>query len=278
MLRRAAIGVSFALFAIACVVESGSHEEQAPTPQGGEVSVAGIPTLGPVDSGLPPVVSRRIRVYWHVIHVGPGTSQGSVADSQIENQVRVLNEAFEPGTFSFYLAAIDRTNNSAWYTAAFGTTAEREMKNALHQGTARDLNVYSTNVGNGFLNYATFPLEYASRPLQDGAVVHFSTLPGGSGAPYNLGHQLVHATGYWLGLYNTFQGGCTGSGDGVADTPAQKYSNYGCPEGKNSCPNQPGNDPIHNFMDFTDDACTNHFTPGQYTRMGDQFALYRANH
>lgn len=32
---------------------------------------------------------------------------------------------------------------------------------------------------------------------------------------------------------------------------------------------------VHNYMDYTDDACMNNFTPGQATRLRNQISTYR---
>jgi hypothetical protein len=99
-------------------------------------------------------------------------------------------------------------------------------------------------------------------------------VPGGYLAPYDLGGTLVHVSGHYLGLFHTFQGGCVEPGDEVDDTPFEASPAFGCPAGRNSCP-QSGDDPIHNYMDYTDDACYTEFTPGQIARINSIAPVYR---
>ena len=226
----------------------------------------------------PAVTGGTIEVYVHVIRNGTGSSNGDIPDSQIASQINVLNAAYGPWGWQFHLAATDRTTNASWYTATPGTTAETQMKSALRRGTADDLNLYTNNMGQGLLGWSTFPSSYTSNPKDDGVVILFSSLPGGSAAPYNLGDTATHEVGHWMGLYHTFQGGCqrnASRGDGVADTPAEKNPAFGCPVGQDSCPKLPGLDPIENFMDYTDDSCMDRFTSGQDSRMDAQFTTYR---
>lgn len=223
-----------------------------------------------------------IPVAVHVIRRGTGLSNGDIPQSMIDDQIDVLNDAFSGVTggvntqFRFTLQSVDRTTNTTWYTAGPGTSAETQMKNALHVGSASTLNMYTSNPGGGLLGWATFPSSYGSAPLKDGVVLLYSSLPGGTAVPYNLGDTGTHEVGHWLGLYHTFQGGCSGNGDFVSDTAKEKSPAFGCPTGRDTCRNRaPGVDPITNFMDYTDDACMFLFTTGQSARMDAQWTQYR---
>jgi hypothetical protein len=217
-----------------------------------------------------------IPVVFHVIQ-GSGNN-GGVTAQMITDQMNVLNAAFASTGWSFGTPTVIRTTNNTWYTGCANTSTGNAMKNALHQGGPDTLNVYTCNMGSGLLGYATFPSSYASNPGLDGVVLLNASLPGGNAVPYNLGDTGTHEVGHWMGLYHTFQGGCSTSGDLVNDTPAERSPAYGCPTDRDSCAGKkfPGLDPITNFMDYTDDSCMFQFSPGQNARMDAQFTTYRA--
>lgn len=228
--------------------------------------------------GGTPVTGGVVNVYFHVITNTVGA--GNVSDQMITSQIDVLNNAYSLTGWSFNLLSTDRTANNSWYTMGPGTTAETQAKAALHQGSADDLNIYSANIGGGLLGWATFPSSYGADPTDDGVVILYSSVPGGTASPYNLGDTATHEVGHWMGLYHTFQGGCSrnasGGGDLVSDTPAEKSPAFGCPVGRDTCTSLAGVDPILNFMDYTDDACMNQLTAGQDARMDAQFSSYRS--
>jgi hypothetical protein len=224
--------------------------------------------------GPTPVTGGVINVYFHVINKGSGVSNGDVTDTMVADQIGVLNAAFGPTGWSFVLAATTRTTNTTWFNTCDSSSVEAQMKSALRQGSADDLNIYSCNPGGGLLGWATFPSSYASAPSRDGVVLLYGSLPGGSEAPYDLGDTGTHEVGHWMGLYHTFQGGCSKKNDQVADTAAERSAAFGCPTGRDTCAGG-GLDPITNFMDYTDDACMFQFTAGQDVQMDTLFSTYR---
>ena len=233
--------------------------------------------------------SITIPVFFHVVYRQDGT--GDIPEAWLDNQINAMNEHFAgldtPAyrgaaanmSFRFVKAGVTRTQNDAWYAAGPGSSAQTAMKAALHTGGATDLNFY-TNSGGGYLGWATFPNEYAGAPSQDGVVCYWASLPGSNYAPYNEGDTGTHEVVHWLGLYHTFQGGCSPTNDGVSDTPAERGPTYGCPSRDlDTCKGKqnPGIDPYENFMDYTDDPCMYKFSLGQSSRADAMWATYRAN-
>jgi PKD repeat protein len=212
-----------------------------------------------------------IPVAVHVIRMDDGNCD--VSDAQIASSIQVLNDAYAGYGFQFTLASTDRVNNTKWSTARYGSRQALTMKTSTAVNTASTFNVWFANIGGGLLGYATFPDMYPEDDPQHGVVALYSSVPGGTAYPYNEGDTLTHEAGHYLGLYHTFQGGCTG-GDYVADTEPEAEPAYGCPEGRDTCAGGDV-DPIHNFMDYVDDYCMWEFTNGQATRMFEQMSLYR---
>eukprot|EP00571_Detonula_confervacea_P012153 CAMPEP_0172311096 /NCGR_PEP_ID=MMETSP1058-20130122/13688_1 /TAXON_ID=83371 /ORGANISM="Detonula confervacea, Strain CCMP 353" /LENGTH=309 /DNA_ID=CAMNT_0013024163 /DNA_START=30 /DNA_END=956 /DNA_ORIENTATION=- len=211
------------------------------------------------------VVDVVVPTYMHLIYGSTESQNDVIRNDNAQVQIDILNAAFD-GYF-FDLIETTATKNSEWWGFRYGSTAERQMKASLRMGDKNALNIYYTNIGDNLLGWATLPTDYDNNPSYDGVVCLHSSAMGGTAAPYNQGDTLTHEVGHWLGLYHTFQGGCRGQGDGVDDTPAESSPASGCPTGRDSCRRGEGDDPITNFMDYTDDSCMNTFTSGQKDRM-----------
>jgi hypothetical protein len=182
--------------------------------------------------------------------------------------------------FRFELVGVTRTDNADWFYAGPTTPGEREMKKALRRGDMGTLNYYSTTAG-PYLGWAYFPGLNDAQAYLDGIVVDWESMYKTSDRyedQYDLGFTAVHEAGHWFGLHHTFNGGCSNWGDYVDDTPAQKVPTSGCPPDntQDTCPKDPGFDPIHNFMDYSYDQCYTELTQGQAERSRDYWLEFRA--
>ena len=110
----------------------------------------------------------------------------------IAEQISVLNEDYASTGLSFTLVNTTHTVNSQWFNQVGPESSlQTTMKRQLRQGGRADLNVYTVGFtsgsGEGLLGYSTFPSDYSSNPTDDGVVILFSSLPGGSTARFNEG-------------------------------------------------------------------------------------------
>lgn len=229
-----------------------------------------------------------IPTYFHVVLPAAEAANGPAAENRLTKlvnaQVAVLNNAYAGGSntqssvatpFQYSLQGIDFSYNDAWYAVVPGGV-ENQMKAATRVGGKETLNVWTANIGDDLLGWATFPTKKLS--TDDGVVILDESMPGGKAGIYSEGDTLTHEVGHWLALYHTFQGGCNGQGDLVADTPAEARPQFDCPaDTTDSCATSPGFDPIHNFMDYTQDSCMYQFTAGQVARMSDAWNQFRAS-
>jgi hypothetical protein len=215
-------------------------------------------------------VGGTIQVALHVIH---DAGEGNLTDAEIQDQIRELNRNFLGTGYRFSLASVDRTDSKRWFRLIPGSGDERHMKDALAIDPAHRMNVY-TLAPKSYLGWAYLPWSLPEEHALHGVVIHYGTLPGGPIEFFNLGRTLTHEVGHYLGLFHTFQGGCDEPGDFVADTPAEATPNTECPEFRDTCPS-PGEDPIHNYMDYSFDECYTEFTDGQDDRMDAIVPVYR---
>jgi hypothetical protein len=227
-----------------------------------------------------------------VFHVVYRTAAENVSDAMLQSQINVMNQDFAkmnsditkvPSVFAplatntniqFCLAQKDPSGNATTGIIRKSTTVTSFSSNDAVKYSANGgsnawpagqyLNFWVCNLGGGLLGYAQFP---GGAAATDGVVCLYSSLPGGTSAPFNKGRTATHEVGHWLNLRHIWGDANCGS-DLVSDTPTQQTSNGGCPAfPKVTCSNGPNGDMHMNYMDYTDDACMYMFTAGQSTRM-----------
>lgn len=257
--------------------------------------------------------SYTIPVVVHIVHLNGAEN---ISDEQVRAGIQHLNDAFHnEGAFhredgvsiglSFCLARQDasgRPTTGITRTASplsnhVMEEADTDLKAVQRWDPSQYLNIWlvreitSVSMGAAVAGYAFFPEAHGSEV--DGIVVEarwFGSSPATSSVH-------IHEAGHYLGLYHTFQGGCTnndclGDGDRICDTPPDgSTAAIPCDVAVNSCSsdeddhstNNPfravseggrgdQNDLHVNHMDYGMLECGQMFTAGQRERM--LFVLY----
>ena len=136
------------------------------------------------------------------------------------------------------------------------------------------MNVYMVTAPQTLAGWATMP---GDNTTWDGMFLNKNI----SGMNEQIGPVIAHEFGHNLGLLHTFDGGCSGDGDWVKDTPPAndtiRHSGFAdtweCNSSQNSCGITGQRDLIDNIMDYTN--CAKTFTEEQVYRMMN-FVYYRA--
>jgi hypothetical protein len=143
----------------------------------------------------------------------------------------------------------------------------------------RYLNIWICELTENTLGYATFPNTVGKD--EEGVVIDYASLPGGTAVNYNQGKTLTHELGHFFGLYHIWGddfGACSGS-DLIADTPNQGNSTSALRTGivTDNCTTTAPGIMYQNFMDYTPDAGLLMFTNMQVARMESVFRMSRSS-
>jgi PKD repeat protein len=252
-------------------------------------------------------VIYKVPVVVHVLHLGESIGSGSnISDAAINQGIRQVNERFRKVAGSlgdgngvdveieFSLAVRDPSGNctngivrvdlsgNATYAASGVQAAsgsgitDGALKSASRWDPTSYYNIYlitefdNNNCGFGVQGYAYFATSHGTSV--DG-MVQLGCKFAESGNT-TLTHELGHA----FNLYHTFQGdggggscptnsNCSADGDRCCDTPPHRRSSSNCVVATNTCTGGTSNDHIHNYMDYSSDACQSDFTSDQEARI-----------
>ena len=259
----------------------------------------------------------RVPVVVHVMHKGEAVGVGSnISEADINRGIRQVNERWRKVAGSlgdgggvdleieFALAVRDPGGNCTngivrvdmSGNATYVANGLRRSTSGITEATLRAASRWSpTDYYNIYLvseiddNDCGFGIQ---------GFAYFAGAHGGAvDGMYQLGCKfaqsgnttLTHELGHAWNLYHTFQGdggggacpangNCATDGDLCCDTPPHRRSGSDCIVAANACDGgSSSNLHIHNYMDYSSDACQNEFTADQETRASAAMVGTRAS-
>lgn len=213
-------------------------------------------------------VVYHVPVYLHVVRKAPqGEGDMPVARARAIT-LDVVNAEFAAQNipFVFDLAKIDYlTVDDATYHLVQNSDEERALWDRAQVTGRRNLNIYivGTRTDTTVTGWAEFLVNPQLR-RGDHVVLRYFPAKGGFSDPL----VPVHEVGHWMGLLHTFQFGCgqLEHGDLIRDTPTQASGHHTCALHTDTCPDDPGEDPVDNIMGYSQ-GCRGTFSTGQIRRM-----------
>jgi hypothetical protein len=235
------------------------------------------------DPGYDPGGGLLIDVWVPIIEHRNGN--GVVPDSEVHDQIAVLNEDFRA-----LLGTPGASGNDARIFFRLAGTTRTESVQAYNDSTdywtdlAVDphnfLNIYTNSAG-GYLGYAYVPQTIGGSVGDsfDRVVIYWEAFGRDNEYwIYDEGRTTTHEVGHHLGLFHTFDGcdagSCNTSGDLLCDTAHHSEPDFDCVVTASSCAGNP-NTPIENYMNYTPDLCMDRFTVEQRRRMRCTLDFYR---